>query len=127
MFDIAFVVDASDSIGRFNWNIKKYFIKQVTDNFRISEDGVHVAILTYSSNTDLLLKFNTLSGNDLNSENINKYVDKMQWTRGYTFIDKALDLANSQIFDKSAGMRDNVPKVRQIDNRCIHTQLENSS
>lgn len=105
------MVDASDSIGRFNWNIKKYFIKKILDSFRISEDGVHVAILVYSTNADLLLKFNTLTGKYLNSVNVNKYVDNMQWTRGYTFIDKALDLANIQIFDKSAGMRDDVPKV----------------
>ena len=112
MFDIAFVVDSSDSIGRFNWFIKKQFIKRIVESFQISEKSVHVAIVVYSNNAEIVLKFDTLTGGNINSNKVNGYIDKMEWRKGFTFIDKALDLTDRSIFDPKAGMRTNVPKVR---------------
>jgi hypothetical protein len=111
VFDVTFVVDASDSIGRINWFIKKQFIKRILNNFKISQDGVHVAVIMYSTEAEIILKFNTLKGDNLNEDQVIKKIEMMEWRKGFTFIDKALEKADRQVFVVSAGMRTDVPKV----------------
>lgn len=114
VLDIAFVVDASDSIGRANWFLKKQFIKRILSSFRIRQDGVRVALVIYSSEAEVILKFNTLKGRDLNEDQVSKKIELMEWRKGFTFIDKALQLADKEIFVTSAGMRTDVQKVQII-------------
>ena len=41
-------------------------------------------------------------------------IDRMTWQRGYTYTDKALQLADTDIFQIANGMRLNVPKVSRL-------------
>ena len=43
MADLFLVLDSSSSVGRENWNKTLFFIKDVIDQFEISEDDVLVA------------------------------------------------------------------------------------
>lgn len=73
-----------------------------------------MAVISYSSRAHVDFRFNTFSGNDLNHDEIHNAIDGIRHQRGYTYIDKALKLANTDVFTTAAGMRDGVRKVRSL-------------
>ena len=89
----------------------KAFVKLITHEFDISPSGTHVAAIAYSTRAQIVFKFNTLKGSDLNEENVSNLIDGMPHQRGFTFIDRGLRLAARDVFIDRAGMRVEVPKV----------------
>ena len=81
------------------------------DEFDVSETGTHVAIVEYSTDASVQLRFNDFSGAHLNAVNVKRRISKMPHRRGFTYIDKALGLADQEIFSAKGGMRQNVAKV----------------
>ena len=104
-------MDSSGSIGRRRWPLVLDFLKKVINEFNIGPDGTHVAVVAYSTNPKLEFPFNAVSGDEITAEEYGKRIDRIRFQRGYTYIDKALKLANEQVFVTSAGMRSDVPKV----------------
>ena len=45
MMDLFLVLDSSSSVGKDNWNKTLFFIKDILDQFKISEDDVLVAAI----------------------------------------------------------------------------------
>ena len=84
------------------------------DEFDISETGTHVALIEYSTRASVQLKFNDFSKAQLNAVNVKRKIQGLPHTRGYTYIDKALTLADSDIFSESNGMRPGVSKVNPL-------------
>ena len=111
---MAILLDSSGSISSKNWKIVKDFAKELVDIFKVKEKGSHAAIITYSTNPRVHLKFNSYRGAQLNAANIKRDIDRLRHQKGFTYIDKALELANRQVFTARAGMRRNVPKVNQM-------------
>ena len=110
--DLAFIVDSSGSIGRKNWANMKTFLQDLIDEFKVANIGTHVATVTYSTDADVVFDFNDLQGSGISANGYKKLIGSMKWTRGYTFIDKGLTLANEKIFTTSNGMRSpSTPKV----------------
>ncbi|CAH3037506.1 unnamed protein product [Porites evermanni] len=109
--DVAFIVDSSGSIGRRKWPLVLDFLKKVISEFNVGPDGTHVAVVAYSTNPKLEFSFNVVSGDQITAEEYGKRIDRIRFQRGFTYIDKALKLANEQVFVTSAGMRPDVPKV----------------
>ena len=87
-------------------------MQDMVDGFDISEDGTHVAIVEFSTVASVQLMFNDFPGAQLNAVNLKRKVRTMPHSRGYTYIDKALQLANTEVFSARGGMRQNVTKVR---------------
>jgi hypothetical protein len=58
-----------------------------------------------------MIKFNKYTGAQLNSLNIKRDIDTFRLQRGLTFIDKALLLAEKEIFTVESGMRQDRRKV----------------
>ena len=83
------------------------------DGFEVSEDHTHIAIIEYSTKASVQLKFDDLTGSELNKPNVRNKVRAIPHNRGYTYIDRALRLANDEVFTLKAGMRDDVKKVRR--------------
>lgn len=81
------------------------------DKFDVSETGTHVALVEYSTEASVQLRFNDFSGGQLNAVNVKRRIQKLPHTRGYTYIDKALNLADKEIFSAKGGMRQDVSKV----------------
>ena len=104
-------MDSSGSIGRRRWPLLLDFLKKVINEFNIGPDGTHVAVVAYSTNPKLEFPFNAVSGDEITAEEYGKRIDRIRFQRGFTYIDKALKLANEQVFVTSAGMRSDVPKV----------------
>ena len=109
---MAFLVDSSGSIGRNRWPLMINFLKQVTSAFNVGPDGTHIAVIAYSSNAKLEFTFNTLSRAQTTAEEYGKLIEKIGFQRGFTYIDKALIMADEQVFISSAGMRPGVSQVR---------------
>jgi len=112
--DFALIVDASGSISRTNFGILIKFLQELMDGFDISEDGTHIAIVEYSTKPTVQLKFNDFSGAALNAANLKRKIDQIPHSRGRTYIDKALAMANRDVFSVEGGMRPDVLKVRKI-------------
>lgn len=109
--DVAVLVDTSGSISRRNFQVFKRFIKSIIIGFEVSEDHTHIAIIEYSTKASVQLKFNDFTGRALNRYNVKGRVNRIPHRRGKTFIDRALRLANEEVFTEKAGMRDWVKKV----------------
>ena len=111
--DFAMIVDASGSISRRNFAKLLEFIEKMLDGFDISEKGTHIAIVEYSTKPTVQIKFNEFSGAYLNAANLKRKIRRIRQSRGFTFIDKALRMASTEIFAEENGMRPNVTKVRK--------------
>lgn len=110
--DLAIMVDTSGSISRRNFQVLLRFIRDFVNSFEVSEDHTHIAIIQYSTTASVQLRFNDLRGSQLNKYNVKRVVDtRIHHDRGFTYIDRALRLANDEVFTWAAGMRDDVKKV----------------
>ena len=109
--DLGIIVDSSGSISRRNWILMKAFLKQLADQFDISPSGTHMAAVAYSTKPQVVFKFNTLQGSQLNTIEVKKLLDGIPHQRGLTYIDRALLFADGEIFTVANGMRPQVTKV----------------
>ena len=108
--DIAFIVDSSGSIGRSNWERMKRFLKALVSKLDVSSSATHVAVVSYSTYPQVVMRFRNFQGTD----HINRVLDAMRWQRGFTYTDKALQLADSDLFQTTNGMRLKEPKVIRL-------------
>ena len=106
--DVGFLIDSSGSIGRRNWARMKRFLKAIVSKLDVSPSYTHISAVAYSNNPVVVYQFNNRQATDT----INNAFDGMRWQRGFTYTDKALLLADSDLYRPSNGMRPNVAKVR---------------
>lgn len=111
--DTTFIIDSSLCGDNSNWNRLLYFVQTLVTFFNVSPSGGRIAIITFNSNARVILKFNTLSGNLLNSEEVNKRVSLLQCQGGFRRIDKALELADKDVLTSAGGVRD-ISRVSKI-------------
>jgi len=109
--DFAIIVDTSGSISRRNFKLLLRFIRSLVNSFQVSEDHTHIAIIEYSTGASVQLRFNDLPGSKLTKNNVYEIVKRIPHKRGKTYIDRALRLANDEVFTLKGGMRDDVRKV----------------
>ena len=109
--DVAFIVDSSGSIGRRNWVTMLQFLKDMVEAFDVGPQKTHIAVVAYSTNANVEFRFNRLTGSAVSEEGYYGLIDRIRFQRGFTFIDKALKLANEQIFSTNFGMRPALPQV----------------
>ena len=64
--------------------------------------------MAYSTDPEVVMRFNDYQG----TVEVNQGFDGMKYQRGYTYTDKALQLADSDLFQTSNGMRLSAPKVK---------------
>jgi len=81
------------------------------DEFDISESGTHVALVEYSTEASVQLRFNEFTGAQLNAVNVKRKIERLPHAQGFTYIDKALNLADMEILTEKGGMRANVSKI----------------
>ena len=114
MADVAFIVDSSGSIGRRNWLKMLQFLKDMVKAFNVGPDKTHIAVLAYSTRAIVEFRLNRLTGSAIIEEGYYGLIDRIRFQRGYTFIDKALLLADREIFTTEAGMRPQLPQVCRV-------------
>lgn len=89
------------------------FVQTLVRYFGVSPSGSHIALIRYSSDPELVLKLNTLTGSRLSVSEVNGQVARLVCRPGFNQIDKAMDLANKEVLTSPAGMRD-VPRVISV-------------
>lgn len=110
IMDIAFIIDSSGSIGSSNWERMKRFLKALVSKLDVSASATHVAAVAYSTNPQVVMTFRNFQG----TSQVNQVLDFMRWQRGLTYTDKALQLADRELFQTAKGMRSSVPKVGRV-------------
>ena len=70
----------------------------------MSRNDSHVGIITYGTEAEVVMDFNTLQGDILSPEAMQEQINNMQPKGGHRFIDKALKMANERLFTSEAGM-----------------------
>ena len=86
----------------------KRFLKALVSKLDVSPSSTHISVVAYSNNPEVVLRFRNRQGTD----EVNRAFDGMRWQRGFTYTDKALLLADSDLFQRANGMRSNVAKVK---------------
>ena len=105
--DLAFIIDSSGSIGRRNYLKQKDFVKEVAKSFGLSPSQSRAAMVLYSNSASVKARF----GQFASAAEFSQAVDDLPYERGLTRIDKALDLAATDIFPES---RAGVPKIAML-------------
>ena len=104
--DLGFILDSSGSISKIEHDEEKDFLKQIASHFKISVNGSHEAVISFSANAELVIKLNEHK----DQASFEAAVDRIPLTRGYTRIDKALRVAKDELFAESNGARKSVSK-----------------
>ena len=112
--DVAFLVDRTRSIGRKNFKLLKGFLLQIIDALDIGPHATHAALILFAKQAKVLNTFND-SGYHTNKalhDLINRRISNK--LGGKTFIDKALEAANDDLFTVKGGDRPKFPNVLVI-------------
>ena len=111
--DTTFVIDSSVCDDSNNWNRVLKFVQTLVTYFDVSPSVGRIALIPFGTDATVVLKFNTLTGNLLNGEEVNRRVGLLQCQGGSRRIDKALDLADQEVLTSAGGMR-GVSRVREF-------------
>ena len=87
----------------------KRFLKALVSKLDVSPSATHISAVAYSNNPEVVLRFR----NRQSTDEVNSAFDGMRWQRGFTYTDKALLLADGDLFQSANGMRPNVAKVKE--------------
>lgn len=112
--DLGILIDASDSVTKYNWPSMLEFASTVVESFDISPIGTHIGLIVFSEDAEVVLYFNTLKGNNLTAENVTKVVNNLRYKEGWSRLDIAMLLAEEELFNEATGMRSEIPKVKQM-------------
>ena len=108
--DTTFVIDASVCDDLANWKRVLQFVQTLVTFYNVSPSGGRIALISFSSNATLVLKFNSLTGSLLNGDEVNRRVGLLQCQGGSRRIDKALELVGKEVLTSAGGMR-NISRV----------------
>ena len=111
--DTTFIIDSSVCDDSSNWNRLLYFVQTLVTYFNTSPSGGRIALIQFSTDANVVLKFNTLTGSLLNSGEVNRRVGRLQCQGGFRRIDKALEMADKEVLTSAGGMR-NISKVKYL-------------
>ena len=110
--DTTFIIDSSLCDDASSWNRLLYFVQTLISFFNVSSSGGRIALIEFSTEANVVLRFNTLTGSLLNDAEVNKRVGSLQCLSGFRRIDKALELADNDVLTTAGGMR-NVSGVKE--------------
>jgi hypothetical protein len=103
--DLAFIVDTSQSITDDNFDDIKDFMTDTISRMEISPTGNHIAAISFGVTANVFLRFDTITGANLNRPSLIAHFANFPRKGGITRIDLALLKAESDIFTAASGMR----------------------
>ena len=106
VIDVGFILDSSGSL-RNNYEQEKEFLKSLASTFGVSSNGSRAGVVTFSYFSEHSIKLSDHS--DIAS--FNQAVDEIPLMGSTTRIDKALCLAQKELFSLGNGGRPGVPKL----------------
>merc|ERR1712168_1198593 len=104
--DLGFILDSSGSL-RADYHREKAFLKEIAAAFGISESGSRAGVVTFSFDAELSIRMNDY----FDQIAFDNAVDAIPLMGSITRIDRALRLAQRELFDESNGGRRGVSKI----------------
>ncbi len=89
MADLVLVVDASSSVRTQNYKLVKRWMQSQLTELNIGQDGVQVALITFSTQAKVEFYLNTYKTKD----EIDKHIEDTRYYRGSTNTDAALKVS----------------------------------
>ena len=108
--DIAFLVDASESMTKEDFQKEKELVKKIMDRFDIGINKSHFGLITFSSDAQIRMRF----GDYYDLHSCIRAVEQLPFAAGGTRFDKAFNLAASDLFTDRGGVRPDLPKMMVI-------------
>jgi len=108
--DMAFLIDASGSIGRGDYETSKEFVADVLDAFTIDTNAVRVAVTTFSSKVVTYVYFNDTR----NRATLQQSILNLPYESRMTNTGKGLDHLRTDVFSNDTGMRSASAKIAVI-------------
>ncbi|XP_067940078.1 collagen alpha-6(VI) chain-like [Watersipora subatra] len=105
--DIAFIVDASGSVGSTEWTQALNFAKNVVGQYDIGPSKTRVALMEFSGAPSIQFDFNKYT----NKVDVLNAIPKAKKSGGGTATSLALDLARTTLLQPGRGMRPGVPNI----------------
>ena len=104
--DVGFILDSSGSL-KLEYGIEKDFLKLLAATFGVNPIGSRAGVITFGSNAELSIKLN--SHTDILT--FWDAVNNITFMNSWTYIDRALRLAQSEMFSVDNGGRPGIPKL----------------
>jgi len=107
--DIGLILDASTSVTRKNWDETLEFVKKFSKDFKIGPDNVRFGIIRFAWFPSF--QFSLSDPRYWSKANFEKKVSTIQYTYGGTRTDRAIKMAEQQMFCKDCKLRSDAHKV----------------
>ena len=107
--DVAVIMDRSGSVGKNNFEKAKEFVISLVHKLQISSHGTRIGIIPYHSDAQLAVKFADVAHQTPDA--MTKLIKGIPYTSGMTRTDRAIELANKQLFTDAGGQRSDKPNV----------------
>ena len=104
--DLGFLIETSATEGSSEFKKVLEFVDNVIGPFQQGTD-TRIGAISYSNNATAVFDFQE----NINKKDATKKLNTITWNDGGARIDKALELAKSAMFNSSAGMRRDTPRV----------------
>ena len=108
--DLAFVLDASGSIGSSNWPTIIDFCRDLVDTLTVGSAYSQVAVVIFSTSATVNFNLNSY----LTKADVLAAIDRLVYTGGVTNLNAALGLLNTNVYADGNGMRAGAEKVAVI-------------
>ena len=95
--DIAFLVDSSGSVGTYDYERQKHFVKMVAERVGISSSRTRASVIVYSYSASIEARWDQYT----NYEDFAKAVEGLPYRASSSRIDTALELAASDLFPRA--------------------------
>lgn len=108
--DLTFVIDSSGSISGSDFQTSLNFVYNIVSNLKISEIGTRVALINFSSQTQIVTYLNSI----YDSARLLGVIKQISQFGDSTYTGEALQECNAQVYSEANGMRkmsEGVPKV----------------
>ncbi|XP_021375536.1 uncharacterized protein LOC110464582 [Mizuhopecten yessoensis] len=105
--DVIFLLDASGSIGSYNFVLMKFFIKNITANILLGPEAIQISIAKFSWGA-----YNEFWLNEYHGVlELNNAIESIVYTGGGTYIANALNYVRGNSLAAANGARDDSEKV----------------
>ncbi len=101
--DIGFLIDSSASMRDCNYEKEKKLVKHIGEQMQVALGKSRASVILFSNSAAMYKKFNAFE----ELKDFKMLVNELPMVGGATHLDKALELAASQMFTTANGMRDN--------------------
>lgn len=105
--DVAFLVDASGSVGVADFEKQKAFVKAAASTLALESGIAHAGSVVYSDVATVQQSFGECNG----TKSVMQAIDRIPYYGRTTRIDRALSLANTAMFSDTGGCRPYVAKT----------------